>query len=304
MGQLVFVTGLSGAGRSVAGAALQDLGWFVIDNLPVSLLPKVAELASGGGAYDKVALVMAAAGEDLAREIDQLRTELHDVRVLFLEANTDVLVRRFESTKRRHPFGHGARRESDSVEADEVPAAPPGSATPGGTLIDSIQAERGQLMAARSLADLVIDTSSLSPHQLRSRLASQFSDATTTNGLHLTVSSFGFKHGVPLDVDMVIDCRFLPNPYWDELLRPLRGTDASIQAFVFAEERAQAFLEKLEALLEELLPAYADEGRSYLNIAFGCTGGHHRSVAVAEHIASVLKEQGWMPRVKHRDVER
>ncbi len=297
MGQLVFVTGLSGAGRSVAGAALQDLGWFVIDNLPVSLLPKVAELASGGGAYDKVALVMAAAGEDLAREIDQLRTELHDVRVIFLEANTDVLVRRFESTKRRHPYEHGARRESDP--AVEVPDAPVGV-----TLIDSIRAERVQLLSARTLADLVIDTSSLSPHQLRARLASQFSDDTKTDGLHLTVSSFGFKHGVPLDVDMVIDCRFLPNPHWDEELRPLRGTDRSIQEFVFAEERAQAFLDKLDALIEELLPQYAEEGRSYLNIAFGCTGGHHRSVAVAEHVASVLKDQGWMPRVKHRDVER
>ncbi len=311
MGQLVFVTGLSGAGRSVAGAALQDLGWFVIDNLPVSLLPKVAELASGGGAYDKVALVMAAAGQDLAREIDQLRTELHDVRVVFLEASTEVLVRRFESTKRRHPFGHGARREADSSVAEPssdtgVPGveSPPTGTASGGTLIDSIEAERKQLMAARSLADLVIDTSSLSPHQLRSRLAAQFSDATTTNGLHLTVSSFGFKHGVPLDVDMVIDCRFLPNPYWDESLRGLRGTDSTIQDFVFADDRARAFLEKLEALLEELLPAYADEGRSYLNIAFGCTGGHHRSVAVAEHIAAVLKDRGWMPRVKHRDVER
>ncbi|MEZ5230989.1 MAG: RNase adapter RapZ [Acidimicrobiales bacterium] len=267
----------------------------------MSLLPKVAELASAGGAYDKVALVMAAAGEDLAREIGHLRTELHDVRVVFLEASTDVLVRRFESTKRRHPFAHGARRETDPGTAGDAALV---SADEGGTLIDSIQAEREQLMAARSLADLVIDTSSLSPHQLRARLASQFSDSTTTNGLHLTVSSFGFKHGVPLDVDMVIDCRFLPNPYWDEALRPLRGTDPSIQAFVFADDRAQAFLDKLEALLDELLPAYADEGRSYLNIAFGCTGGHHRSVAVAEHIAAVLKDRGWMPRVKHRDVER
>ncbi len=294
MGQLVFVTGLSGAGRSVAGAALQDLGWFAIDNLPVSLLPKVAELAAAGGTYDKVALVMAAAGEDLAREIDQLRTELHDVRVVFLEASTEVLVRRFESTKRRHPFGQGSRRDDDPDVAAPV----------GDSLIDSIRAERQQLLSARSLADLVIDTSELSPHQLRAQLASRFSESTESEGLHLTVSSFGFKHGVPLDVDTVIDCRFLPNPYWDEELRPLRGTDRSIQDFVFADARAQRFLAKLDALLDELLPAYAEEGRTYLNIAFGCTGGHHRSVAVAEHVAAVLKERGWMPRVKHRDVDR
>ncbi len=278
---LVFVTGLSGAGRTVAGTALQDLGWFVIDNLPVSLLPKVAELASGGGTYDKVALVMAAADEDLANAIDLLRTERNDVRILFLEASTDVLVRRFESTKRRHP----------------VQSA-------GGSLIDKIENERNQLQSARTLADLVIDTSSLSPHQLRARMAMQFSDATSAEGLNLTISSFGFKHGVPLDVDMVIDCRFLPNPHWDESLRPLRGTDPVIQDFVFAGERAPAFLERLDALLEELLPAYAEEGRAYLNIAFGCTGGHHRSVAVAEHVATALKQRGWMPRVKHRDVDR
>ena len=199
MGQLVFVTGLSGAGRTVAGTALQDLGWFVIDNLPVSLLPKVAELASGGGTYDKVALVMAAADEDLAKAIDLLRTERNDVRILFLEASTDVLVRRFESTKRRHPVQ-----------------------SPEGSLIDKIENERRRLQSARTLADLVIDTSSLSPHQLRARMAMQFSDATSGESLNLTISSFGFKHGVPLDVDMVVDCRFLPNPYWDEALRPLR----------------------------------------------------------------------------------
>ncbi len=280
MGQLVFVTGLSGAGRSVAGAALDDLGWFVIDNLPVSLLPKVAELAASGGAYDRVALVMASAGEDLAGEVDRLRAELNDVRLVFLEASNEVLVRRFENTKRRHPLEHG------------------------GSVIDAIVAEREQLRDARTLADLVIDTSALNPHQLRARLASQFSDSTASDSLSLTVSSFGFKHGVPLDVDMVIDCRFLPNPHWEETLRPLTGQDRSIQDFVFASDRAQRFLERLDALLEELLPAYGEEGRSYLNIAFGCTGGRHRSVAVAEHVAAKLKDAGWMPSVKHRDVDR
>lgn len=280
MGQLVFVTGLSGAGRTVAGAALQDFGWFVIDNLPVSLLPKVAELAAGGGAYDRVALVMASADQDLADSVESLRAELTDVRMVFLEANNDALVRRFESTKRRHLYEHG------------------------GTLIDAIVAEREQLRSARSLADLVIDTSELSPHQLRARMAAQFSEATEAEGINLTVSSFGFKHGVPLDVDMVIDCRFLPNPHWDDALRPLTGTDPTIQQFVFAEERAQRFLDKLDALLDELLPAYAEEGRTYLNIAFGCTGGRHRSVAVAEHVSATLQNRGWLPRVKHRDVER
>lgn len=280
MSRLVFITGLSGAGRSVAAAALSDLGWFVIDNLPVTLLPQVAELASDGGKYDRVALVMAASDQDLGALIQELRVSVGDVQVVFLEASDEVLLRRFESSKRPHPFGEGA------------------------SLVDAIAGEREALASTRSLADLVISTTHLTPYELRHRMSAEFAGPAASSGLNLTVSSFGFKHGIPLDVDMVIDCRFLPNPYWDEALRPLRGTDEVIRDYVLNGERATRFLERLEGLLDELMPAYAEEGRSYLNVAFGCTGGHHRSVAVAEHVAQLLNDRGWMPRVKHRDLEK
>jgi UPF0042 nucleotide-binding protein len=280
--RVVVVTGLSGAGRSVAAGSLEDLGWFVIDNLPADLVPKVGELASStGGSYDRVALVMGGGhGEPVPGQIEALRKHVREVTVVFLEASTDVLVRRYEATRRRHPLAEGRN------------------------LVDAIEEERERLVGARAAADLVIDTSELNPHELRDRLTSQFEDIETAEPLRITLSSFGYKHGLPLDVDIVLDCRFLPNPHWVDELRPHSGLDADVQDYVLEREITSRFLSDLSAMLDHLLPAYAEEGKSYLTIAFGCTGGRHRSVAVAERMSRMLAERGWRPRVSHRDINR
>lgn len=279
--QITVVAGLSGAGRSVSAGALDDHGWFVIDNLPATLVPKVAELAtSAADGFERVALVMAGYDAEMAIQVEKLRDQLSNVTVVFLEASDEVLIRRYESTKRRHPLDDGTG----------VAAA--------------IPKERQRLMEARAAADLVIDTSDLNPHRLRERVIALFGDTDGADAMRITVSSFGFKHGIPLDVDMVLDCRFLPNPHWDADLRPFSGKDAEIQKFVLEREGTITFLDRLDALLEGLLPAYIDEGKSYLGIAFGCTGGRHRSVAVAEEISRRLKDRGFAPRVSHRDIDR
>lgn len=278
--QITVVAGLSGAGRSVAAGALEDHGWFVIDNLPAALVPKVAELARSGTGFEHVALVVAGYDLEMASQVEALREELPNLAVLFLEASDSVLIRRYESTKRRHPLDTGT-----------------GVAT-------AISKERERLMEARAAASLVIDTSDLNPHQLRERLIAHFDTTEDAGAMRITVSSFGFKHGIPLDVDMVMDCRFLPNPHWDAELRPFSGKDPEIQAYVLEREDTEAFLEHLEALLDGLLPAYVEEGKSYFGLAFGCTGGRHRSVAVAEEVARRLNGKGWQLRVSHRDIDR
>jgi RNase adapter protein RapZ len=278
--RVLVVTGLSGAGRSVAAGALEDIGWFVIDNLPADLVPKVGELASSAaGGYDRVALVMGGYGEPLA-QIEALRAQVQAVTVVFLEATTDVLVRRYESTRRRHRLA-GNR-----------------------SLIDAIEDERAGMQGVRAAADLVIDTSDLNPHQLREQLNSHFQDEDEADKLRITLSSFGFKHGLPLDADMVLDCRFIPNPHWVEELRPLSGLDPEIQAYVLDRRVTQQFVGHLTAMLVEVLPAYMAEGKSYLSVAFGCTGGRHRSVAVAERVNQLLTERGWRSRASHRDINR
>jgi UPF0042 nucleotide-binding protein len=279
--QVVVLSGLSGAGRSVAAGMFEDLGWFVIDNLPVSLVPKIADLAGSTSDYERVALVMHGYDEEMASQVESLRSELEQLRVVFLEASDEVLIRRYESTKRRHPLAD-----------DSMPVAA------------AIENERRRLMAAKEAADLVIDTSELNPHQLRDVLSSSFALDEDDHGMRLAVTSFGFKHGLPLDVDMVIDCRFLPNPHWNPELRPFSGQDGNVRAYVLEREVTERFLDRLYALLDELLPAYAEEGKSYFTVAFGCTGGRHRSVAVAETVASRLTSEGRVPRVFHRDIDR
>ncbi len=279
--QITVVAGMSGAGRSVAAGALEDHGWFVIDNLPAALVPKVAELAtSASGGFDRVGLVMAGYDAEMANQVEALRDQLSNLTVLFLEASDEVLIRRYESTKRRHPLDNGMGVAS------------------------AILQERERLMPARAAADLVIDTSDLNPHRLRERLVAHFGNAEDVGAMRITVSSFGFKHGIPLDVDMVMDCRFLPNPHWEPDLRPFSGKDPEIQKFVLERQDTEVFLDRLDALLDGLLPAYTEEGKSYLGLAFGCTGGRHRSVAVAEEVARRLKDKGWQPRVSHRDIDR
>lgn len=276
------ITGLSGAGRSQAGDVLEDLGWFVIDNLPPALIPGVAELGqSPTSAIDKVVLVVGTGPyhEEVLPAVQALRGQVSRLRLVFLDAATDVLVRRYESTRRRHPLADG------------------------GSLAEAIDAERAVLEPVKAEADLVIDTSELNVHQLRDRIAPLFVGEGSP-GMQVTVSSFGYKHGLPLDVDVVLDCRFLPNPHWVEELRPLTGRDEPVRDYVLDQEAAKAFLDRLEGLWDLLLPAYAEEGKAYLTVAFGCTGGRHRSVAIAEQVASTLRDRGYQPRVAHRDLGR
>lgn len=257
------------------------MGWFVIDNLPGALVSKVGELATfGGGGYDKVALVMGGYDEEMSAEVSALRDLVDDLTTVFLAASTDVLVRRYESTKRRHPLAG-----NQSLSA-------------------AIEQERHLLAVARESADVVLDTSNFNPHELRERLSWDFGSDDKPDSMRLILQSFGFKHGLPRDVDMVFDCRFLPNPHWEPDLRPLSGKDPEIQEYVIDRPLAQNFLEHLDNLLTDLLPAFRDEGKSHLSIAFGCTGGRHRSVAVTEVVGRTLKEQGWHPRLLHRDIDR
>ena len=281
---ITIVTGLSGAGRSEAANVLEDLGFFVIDNLPPLLIPKVAELARSPGRpptrYALGADVRSGALEDLHVALEQLREAGARTRILFLEAADDVLVRRYEASRRKHPLGSGERMSGAIAE------------------------ERALLEPLKAEADVVIDTSNLNVHQLRDRLRDLFSGGPADQSLQASIVSFGFKHGLPLDVDLVFDCRFLPNPHWVESLRPLRGTDAKVRRYVMKQPETEAFLTELERLFALLLPAYVKEGKSYLSIGVGCTGGHHRSVVLAEELARVFERLGFPARVHHRDLER
>ncbi|HEX5268486.1 MAG TPA: RNase adapter RapZ [Acidimicrobiales bacterium] len=278
------IAGLSGAGRSTAAATFEDLGWFVIDNLPPSLISKVAELVDRPGSdTDRVALVLGRGGEEYVEDVgpalQHLRATGNRVRVLYLEASDEVLVQRFEGTRRRHPLA-----------AEGV--------------IESIARERDLLDPIRIEADVVVDTSDLNVHQLRDRLVSLFETGDPAGGMQTQIVSFGYKFGIPRDVDLVLDCRFLPNPHWIEELRPHSGLEAPVRDYVMSQPDTAEFLDRLGSLLDLLLPGYVKEGKSYLSIAVGCTGGHHRSVVLAEEIGSILRSHGFDPAVSHRDVMR
>ena len=283
--ELVVVTGLSGAGRSTAAKSLEDLGWFVVDNLPPSLLPTMVDLGSRSqGAVSRIAVVVdvrsRAFTSDLRTALDEIeRRGLHP-RVLFLEASDDVLVRRFESVRRPHP-----------LQGD-------------GRLVDGILRERALLRDLRGGADLVLDTSVLNVHELREKVAAAFGDPTDDSRLSLTVLSFGFKYGLPVDADLVADVRFLPNPHWIPDLRPHSGKDAAVRDFVLAQTGAVEFLDRYEALLRLVFSGYEREGKRYALVAVGCTGGKHRSVAMSEQLAARLAGDGVDVQVVHRDLGR
>ncbi|MFQ5556233.1 MAG: RNase adapter RapZ, partial [Acidimicrobiales bacterium] len=257
---------------------------FVIDNLPPSLVPEVADLAEAqGGTIERMALVVGPGRyhEEVVEHIRQLRDRLDDLKILFLDASTETLVRRYESTRRRHPF-----------------------ATGGGTVGDAIEAERLVLGSVRAEADLFIDTSDLNVHQLRDRINEAFGDHEDVPGMRTTVMSFGYKYGLPLDVDLVLDCRFIPNPYWERELRPLSGLDEPVSRFVLDQAVTGEFLARLEDLMAVLLPSYVAEGKSYLTLAFGCTGGRHRSVAIAQRAGEMLDRLGHASAMVHRDIDK
>jgi UPF0042 nucleotide-binding protein len=281
--EFVVITGLSGAGRSEAGDHLEDLGWFVIDNLPPSLIPKVAELAAQpSSSIGRIALVVGTGPyhDEVLPALIELRARGARVRILYLEAATDVLVRRYESSRRRHPL------------------------STGGSLREAIEAERSLLESVRAEADVVVDTTELHVHQLRDRVVELFGGDDPDGLMQTTVMSFGYKHGLPVDVDLILDCRFLPNPYWVDELRDLTGLDEAVRRYVLAQPEALAFVDRLRELFDLLVPAYAAEGKSYLTIALGCTGGRHRSVVMVEEVAEILRNLGYRPTVAHRDMAR
>lgn len=288
MSEFLVVTGMSGAGRSTVGATLEDMGWFVIDNLPAALITKMAELVDmPGSEIQRVALVVGRGGgstgpeyfDDLPQVLDALRQDRRRVRVLFLDAPDEILVRRYEGTRRRHPLA------ARGVE-------------------ESIADERRLLEPVRDRADLLIDTGELNTNQLRTRILETFGEGREDDHMQTSVLSFGYKHGLPPDVDMVFDCRFLPNPFWVEELRPMTGLDTAVRDYVLGDPESQKFLDKVDDLLTSILPSFAREGKSYLTIAIGCTGGRHRSVALAQALADRLGQDGSPVSVFHRDVER
>jgi UPF0042 nucleotide-binding protein len=279
---------MSGAGRSTAAASLEDLGWFVIDNLPAALIVNMADMINLPGAeIERVALVIGRGSgstasdylDDLPGLLDALAANSNRVRVLFLDARDDVLIRRYEGTRRRHPLA------ARGVE-------------------ESIADERRLLAPVRERADLLIDTGELNTNQLRTRVLEAFGDEGGASSMRTSVVSFGYKFGLPLDVDVVFDCRFLPNPFWLEELRPFSGLDAPVREYVLDQPETKEFLDKVDGLLTGIIPSFEREGKSYLTIALGCTGGRHRSVALAEALGERFRGHGTAVSVFHRDVER
>ncbi|RBM08206.1 RNase adapter RapZ [Streptomyces radicis] len=281
---MVIISGMSGAGRSTAAKCLEDLGWFVVDNLPPALIPTMVDLgARSQGNVARIAVVVDVRGRGF---FDSLRESLTDLdtkgvtrRIVFLEASDNALVQRFESVRRPHPLQGEGR------------------------IVDGIAAERDLLRELRGDADLVIDTSNLNVHELRAKMDAQFTSGDEPE-LRATVMSFGYKYGLPVDADHVVDCRFLPNPHWVPELRPYTGTSEEVAGYVFNQPGAKEFLDRYAELLQLIATGYRREGKRYVTIAVGCTGGKHRSVAMSERLARRLAAEGVETVVVHRDMGR
>jgi UPF0042 nucleotide-binding protein len=282
--RVVLVSGLSGSGKSTAIHALEDLGYYCIDNLPAALLPRFIELCERSDEVSRAGLGVDSRGreflDELPRALDEIRRQGHRLEVMFLEASDDTLVRRFSETRRPHPMGEGS------------------------DLSAAIRREREKLAWLREHADRIVDTSTLTGHELRAAVRGLFEHDAAGQGLRVTLLSFGFKHGLPADADLVWDVRFLPNPFYVEDLRPLTGREEAVARYVLAKPESARFLEIVGEFLRFALPAYEREGKSYLTIAIGCTGGRHRSVVLVQSLARMLKEMGTDVVIRHRDVER
>lgn len=268
--ELLILTGMSGAGRSTVAHSLEDLGWYVVDNLPPSLLPALAKQSSDGELPALAVVVDVRGGkffDDLNAALANLKNSGIAFRLLFLDASDQSLVARFESTRRPHPLQGGDR------------------------ISDGIDRERAKLHELRESADVVIDTSNLNVHQLAKRTSEIFAEGMI-EGVRLNILSFGYKYGIPVDADLVLDCRFIPNPHWVPELRPLTGLDQAVSDRVFSNEGVTEFVGDYVKLIKDMLPGYIREGKKYLTIAIGCTGGKHRSVAISTEIAKQLGQTG------------
>lgn len=268
-GKVVVITGMSGAGRSTVAHALEDLGWYVVDNLPPVLLANLCQMAAN--TTSKIAVVIDVRWREFFGNLSSALTEIDELgvehQILFVDASDEVLVRRFESTRRPHPLQGNDR------------------------IVDGISKERERLREIRSIADILIDSSTFNIHQLEQKIGELFATASTAN-LRVNILSFGYKYGIPIDADLVMDCRFIANPHWDPSLRPLSGLDQAVSERVLGTENVQDFLAKYQSLFETMAAGFFQEGRKYLTLAIGCTGGKHRSVAIAQELARRFNAHG------------
>lgn len=284
--EILIISGLSGGGKSKAASFLEDVGFYIVDNMPAAMILKFAEFcAAGNGRYDRVALVYDVRTDssfsELFQVLDQLKAKGGVCRMLFLEASPEVIIHRYKETRRRHPLG-------DRTESLE----------------DAVQAERVLMQPVKERADIVVDTTHTSTAQLRSQLLGYFGTETEKGKMMVNIISFGFKHGLPLEADLVFDVRFMPNPFYIEDLRPQTGLDQDVADYVFSFQQTKDYLKRLEDLLSFSLPLYAEEGKTALVIAVGCTGGHHRSVAVSHALAEFVRQLGYPVSESHRDMSR
>ena len=283
---ILIISGLSGAGKSKAASYLEDMGFYIVDNMPAAMILKFAEFCAGGnGRYDRVALVYdvrtANSFTELFDVLDKLRAMEGACRMLFLEAAPEVIIKRYKETRRRHPL------------ADQTDS-----------LAEAVHRERELMQPVRERADYVIGTSHTSTAQLRGELLRLFGEAGEKGGMTVSVTSFGYKYGLPLEADLVFDVRFMPNPFYIEELRPQTGLDQAVSDYVFSFQQTQGCMKRLEDLLSFTLPLYAEEGKTSLVIAVGCTGGHHRSVAVTHALAEFIRGLGYQVTENHRDMSR
>lgn len=284
--RFILISGLSGAGKSKSASFLEDMGYYVVDNLPAALIPKFAELCMAGqGRYDKVALVTDIRGgqtfDALFDALDQLRDMGCDYKILFVEASLETIIKRYKETRRSHPLAKAGR-----------------------SLEEAVALERSALEPVRKRSEYILDTSALSTAKLRGEMLRLFGEGDGKPAMSVSVISFGFKNGIPLEADLVFDVRCLPNPYYIAELRNQTGLDAGVRDFVFGYQQTRDLMSHLESLLSFLLPLYVEEGKTALVIAVGCTGGHHRSVAVTRALADFIRQKGYNASESHRDMTR
>mgnify|MGYP002537994214 FL=1 len=284
--EILIISGLSGAGKSKAASFLEDMGFYIVDNMPAAMILKFAEFCTvSNGRYDRVALVYdvrtANSFTEFFEVLDKLKAMDCQCRMLFLEASPETVIKRYKETRRRHPLRDGA----DSLE-------------------EAVRQERALMQPVKDRADYVVDTSRLSTAQLRSELLRLFDTRGEKAGMTVNVTSFGFKYGLPMEADLVMDVRFMPNPYYIETLRPKTGLDRDVYEYVFKFQQTKDFMKRLEDLLAFVLPLYAEEGKTSLTLAVGCTGGHHRSVAVTHALTEFIHQQGYPVTENHRDLAR